>query len=167
MARSMPRNGCGGFSNEAWGRVMVVRGETIIAVLVGVMFFCIASPPLARAQGAARADCRQPATQSEMNRCAGDSYRQADGTLNVQYRQIMNRLKGDAAAAKSLTAAQRAWIGFRDAECAFQGSATEGGSIHSFMMSSCLESLTRKRIADFTAYLACKEGDMSCPVPGS
>jgi uncharacterized protein YecT (DUF1311 family) len=103
-----------------------------------------------------------------MNRCADKSFQQADSELNALYRQITNRLKGDGDAAetlKALVAAQRAWVAFRDAECAFVGSGTIGGSVHPMIVASCRAGLTEKRIADFKAFLKCQEGDLSCPVP--
>ena len=111
------------------------------------------------------ADCNAPQTQTDMNQCAAQAWRRADAELNAHYRQITNRLKDNAAAIKQLTVAQRAWLVFRDAECAFATSASDGGSIRPALQASCEEQLTRKRTAEFKIYLSCQEGDLSCPVP--
>ena len=109
--------------------------------------------------------CGDKNSQTEMNICAADEYKQADAQLNTLYKQLQNRLKGDAAAAKRLVAAQRAWIGFRDADCQFSAGASEGGSLHRFVLSNCLTDKTQARAAEFKQLLACPEGDTSCPLP--
>ena len=58
-------------------------------------------------------------SQAELNDCYGNAYKKADAELNVLCRQITARLKDDKATTKLLVAAQRAWVAFRDAECAF------------------------------------------------
>ncbi len=77
-----------------------------------------------------------------MDECAAASFRKADAALNNTYRQIMSRLKNDENAKRQMTAAQRAWIGFRDAECAFAASKVAGGSAYGMAVTSCKEELT-------------------------
>jgi hypothetical protein len=47
---------------------------------------------------------------------------EADVELNVLYRQITASLNDDEATTELPVAAQRAWVAFRDAECAFSAS---------------------------------------------
>ena len=111
-------------------------------------------------------DCAHAPDQQAMNQCADRNYKQSDAALNVLYAQIGHRLENsDPDIRKRLVAAQRAWIGFRDAECKFATSASAGGSISPMLYAECADMLTRKRMDDFKAYLRCPEGDMSCPVP--
>jgi len=100
-----------------------------------------------------------------MNACADKAYEKTDDELNGLYKKIRQRLAADAETTKLFVAAQRAWVPFRDAECAFAASGVSGGSIYPTIYAECLERLTKARIADFNAYLACEEGDLSCPVP--
>ena len=74
-------------------------------------------------------NCGDLPTQSEINRCADKAYAEADAKLNVIYRQITSRLRSEEfqKTLKALITAQRAWIAFRDAECAFVGSDSVGG----------------------------------------
>ncbi|WP_246674613.1 lysozyme inhibitor LprI family protein [Mesorhizobium sp. B4-1-3] len=58
--------------------------------------------------------------------------------------------------------AQRAWISFRDAECAYSTAGSEGGSIHPTEMSECLTKLTNERIKQLTSDANCKLSDRSC-----
>jgi len=119
---------------------------------------------LAALPAAAQQDCPDD-SQAGLNQCAGDAYKKADAALNATYRQVMARLKDSEAAAKSLVAAQRAWIAYRDAECDFISSGVEGGSARPMIVAQCLEQLTARRTDDLKALLNCEEGDLSCPVP--
>lgn len=115
---------------------------------------------------AAQADiCESADDQATLNRCAQNAYQAADGDLNALYHQIRQRLSDDPDTYRQLRDAQRHWIAFRDAECAFSASLVEGGSIYPMVLDGCLEGLTLQRVDQFRQYLACEEGDMSCPVP--
>ena len=61
--------------------------------------------------------------------------------------------------------AQKSWIGFRDAECAFQSSAGADGSVYPMLVADCKTTLTNDRVEQLKTYLDCEEGDMTCPVP--
>ncbi|BBP71985.1 hypothetical protein PHLH6_39890 [Pseudomonas sp. Seg1] len=115
----------------------------------------------------AAVDCANASDQATMNQCAGQDYKAADNELNAVYKQIKERLKDNAEATKLLVDAQRAWIGFRDAECTFSSSGVTGGSVYPLVYSSCLTGVTKVRIEALKQYLKCEEGDMSCPVPGA
>ncbi len=110
-------------------------------------------------------DCSTLATQTDMNQCADRQVKFADAALNAAYRQIVDRLAGAGETRPLLVAAQRSWIKFRDTECAFSASGVLGGSIYPMITSTCLTGLTQARSHDLRRYLACEEGDLSCPVP--
>lgn len=110
-------------------------------------------------------ECADALTQADMNACAARAYEASDAELNQLYRQIEQRLGDDADARGLLVAAQRAWLGFRDAECAFASSGVEGGSAWPSVRAMCLDGLARKRVEELGQYLVCPEGDLSCPVP--
>lgn len=102
-------------------------------------------------------------TQADMNACAAKSYRVADAELNQLYAEVEKRLANDPDGKKKFIAAQRAWIAFRDSECAFVTFRDSGGTIGPMAFALCREDLTSRRIHDFKQYLTCKEGDASCP----
>ena len=114
---------------------------------------------------AVAADCSNATSQLALDQCAAAELQAADTTLNAAYQQILGRLRGDADTAQLLRAAQRAWLGFRDGECAFAASAATQGSIHPMLVASCRAGLTRQRAEQLGRYLHCAEGDMGCPVP--
>jgi len=84
----------------------------------------------------------------------------ADKALNSQYQETRKQLKARDADAVSedlkgseaaLLAAQRAWIVYRDTECASRGFQARGGSMEPMLISSCKADLTRKRTEDLKA----------------
>lgn len=110
-------------------------------------------------------ECDDAMDQTTMTMCAGKAFDAADRQLNADYQAILRRLADDADARKLLTAAQKDWIAFRDSECTFQASGTAGGSVHPMIVANCRAYLTNQRVRDFKTYLACEEGDLSCPLP--
>jgi uncharacterized protein YecT (DUF1311 family) len=128
----------------------------VIATIV-LAIFGLASPALAL-------DCKDQ-SQLGLDQCADASYQKADAALNRVYKEIVHRLKDDAATTKLLVQAQKNWIDFRDAECTFATSASAQGSIYPMEFSICLEAQTKKRTEDLRVYLKCEEGGLGCPVP--
>ncbi|MGN6550928.1 MAG: lysozyme inhibitor LprI family protein [Pararhizobium sp.] len=110
-------------------------------------------------------DCSKAQDQAALNDCARAALHVSDAALNDAFRQIKARLAGDPETLKLLVAAQKQWIAFRDSECTFASSNVAQGSIYPMVVDMCLDGLTKKRLADFRAYLSCREGDLSCPVP--
>ena len=131
----------------------------LASLFVGV--FCVTplvNPAIAQ-------NCGDLQTQLEMNDCAGQSFKRSDAELNLVYNDIRTRLASEQDTLDLLVAAQRGWIVFRDAECAFSTSGVKTGSVYPLIHAICLDQLTQDRIADLKHYLSCAEGDMSCPVP--
>lgn len=128
------------------------------ATLLAFAFLALAGP--ARAAG-----CTPAATQAQMNACAGASLAAADKALNATYARVMARLAGDKEGKQALVTAERAWVAFRDAQCGFETSAARGGSIRPMLAAICRARLTAERDQVLRAYLQCKEGDLSCPIP--
>lgn len=85
-------------------------------------------------------------TQSEMNETSNSEYKTADAELNKVYKQLISIL--DQKEKLLLIQAEKDWIKFRDSHCKFEAAQYEGGSIKPLIYSTCLEELTRKRIAE-------------------
>ncbi|MCX8999733.1 lysozyme inhibitor LprI family protein [Rhizobiaceae bacterium BDR2-2] len=105
--------------------------------------------------------------QTTMNNCALQAYQASDAELNRLFHEIRKRLGDDPDKRQLLRGAERTWVAFRDAECDFTASAVTGGSAYPMVYDMCLNDLTQQRIRQFQQYLACEEGDMSCPVPSA
>lgn len=125
---------------------MLARGQggpLLVAVLL--MF----AAPLA----AEDVDCENAFTQHAMNRCAHQSYLQADHALNDAYQQAVSAAQamdeylaeGDIAAETLLRDAQRAWITYRDKACEVESLLFRGGSMQPLIYSTCLERETQSR----------------------
>ena len=114
---------------------------------------------------AAAADCGAAKTQAALDACAGGASAKADTALNLVYKSVVARLKSEDDAKTALVSAQKAWIGFRDAECDFEASGSIGGSIHPMIVGQCRTKLTQARTAALRQMLSCGEGDLGCPLP--
>ncbi|MFZ3618412.1 lysozyme inhibitor LprI family protein [Leclercia barmai] len=108
-------------------------------------------------------ECANASTQMEMNTCTAQQYQAADKTLNQTYQAAIKR--AEAPQRELLKKAQQAWIALRDADCAFIGSGTEGGSIQPMIVNQCLADKTNEREAYLATLMQCEEGDLSCPLP--
>jgi uncharacterized protein YecT (DUF1311 family) len=86
--------------------------------------------------------CPEAHTQLDMSRCADAQYRKADAELNRVYQQLVRASGGSDA---KLKAAQLAWLKFRDAECDYEASQYEGGSMKPMVYSFCLGGVTAAR----------------------
>lgn len=88
-------------------------------------------------------DCTTASATIELTLCADRTQREADARLNKAYKNGLSRL--DKEAASRLRAAQRAWIAFRDAECAYRNYENRGGSGENIGLLECLTGLTNER----------------------
>ena len=122
-----------GFGGAVCGAILLVAGDAYAG-----------DPPL---------DCKNAVTQTDLNICAGRDYEAADKELNDQYKktratmvtwdsQLEGNLKG---AEKALVKAQRAWIDYRDGQCAAEGFQARGGTLESMLVGQCKAKLTRQR----------------------
>ncbi|MGY3327307.1 uncharacterized protein YecT (DUF1311 family) [Mesorhizobium sp. USDA 4775] len=134
-------------------------GSIMRRILLSACLVVLAGTSIVRAQECDRSDD----SQQMMNICAGEDYQAADAKLNAAYQDLIS--SDDANGKRLLQVAQRAWITFRDAECAHSTAASVGGSIHAMEVSQCLTRLTNDRINQLAASANCSEGDASCASP--
>lgn len=98
-------------------------------------------------------DCKNPITQMEMTYCEEQELDAADKILNAEYQKARKAMKtwdADAegsfkGAEDALVKAQRAWIAYRDAQCASYGFQARGGTMEPMLIYGCQAELTRKR----------------------
>jgi uncharacterized protein YecT (DUF1311 family) len=130
-------------------------------VIRAVAVVCAGLMAAAAPAFAADNDCDQSDTsQTGMNRCAAKDADVADAELNQVYRQLGN--KSEAHEKELLRDAERAWVAFRDKECAYENIADEGGSIYPMSVANCLAEKTRARTKELKNLLACATDDKSC-----
>jgi uncharacterized protein YecT (DUF1311 family) len=115
---------------------------TVVGIVTAV--FLAAAPEVIAAPAAKPrpSDCFDTAViQPEINACAASKAAAADRRLNAAYREIMRFLEKEEQA--ELVKAQRAWIAFRDADCAFFSAG--GGSIAPMNDAQCRADLSEFR----------------------
>ena len=102
------------------------------------------------------ANCFQPNTQMEMNRCASADYQREDAAMTVQWRKTLSYMRKQDGElnlntdkrrnyADTLLESQRAWLRYRDAQCAIEGYAARGGSLEPMLIADCKARLTAAR----------------------
>ena len=94
--------------------------------------------------------CDDPQTQQALNRCAFQTFSQANRQLNTTYRRLLPNLSEQRR--RLLREAQQAWVTYRDRECRFYDSSAEGGSLQPLLRSGCKTRLTRDRIQQLDRY---------------
>jgi uncharacterized protein YecT (DUF1311 family) len=99
-------------------------------------------------------------TQLELNQQANRKLALANNDLHELHDKIVAGLTPPSAA--SFEMAQRAWATYREAQCAFEGMGTVGGSIHGMVVTDCKTRLTLQRVKDLDAQARCPEGDLAC-----
>ncbi|MFB2836737.1 lysozyme inhibitor LprI family protein [Floridanema evergladense] len=124
---------------------------TIFTLLLTIRSFGIVAPQLSTLQVAQQPNCKDPQTQVEINNCAGIEYQNADRKLNQAYQKLIPKLS--AARRQKLILAQRAWITFRDANCEFERSQFEGGTMAPAAQAGCMAQLTKTRTKQLEEYI--------------
>lgn len=112
---------------------------------------------------AADTSCKNPKTQFELSACAGKDAQAADAELNRVYGQLI--AKYDEPNRNALVLAERAWVVYRDAECAYETALSVGGTIHPMMVALCMTRKAKARTQELNEQLNCKEGDLDCNKP--
>ena len=118
---------------------------------------------LAPAAGARQLDCARADDTADMDACAGQDFMRADTALNALYKQMHGRY--DMANRALLVSAERAWIGWRDAECAYETGLSVGGTAHPMVETMCKTRLTNARIQQLRTQMSCPDGDLDCNRP--
>lgn len=102
----------------------------------------------------------QAQSQAEMNTQADRDFARADKQLNAAYAALLATISADGKT--SLRDAERAWLAFRDKECAFESLGSAGGSVQPMVIAQCRQRLTEARIKDIEQQSHCEEGDVAC-----
>ena len=88
--------------------------------------------------------CTTRANQLELTQCADRELAKSDALLNQTYRKLVADL--DDEHRPLLQKAQRAWVGFRDADCDLDASVALGGSMHGMLVADCRAAMTGERV---------------------
>ncbi|HEY9300882.1 MAG TPA: lysozyme inhibitor LprI family protein [Phormidium sp.] len=124
---------------------------TFFTLFLAIRTFGIVAPQPSAVQVAQQPNCKAPQTQAEINACVGIEYKNADKRLNQVYQQLIPKLS--ATRRQKLILAQMAWISFRDANCEFERSQFEGGTMAPATQTGCMTQLTNTRTAQLKQYI--------------
>ena len=132
-----------------------------IAALAAIMMLSVTGLRAEEPRPYQVTDCGRFTTQMDLNKCAMDNLKSADKALNEAYQALMAK-QDDAASKQRLKQAQRAWIAFRDHECAFEvGPREGGGTIWPTEFGGCMEEITARRIRTLAQLR--KFSPLACP----
>ena len=90
-------------------------------------------------------NCKDRATQFDMNVCSFREYLEADIALNRGWASVEKRWKSSQEMWPVILGGQRAWLTYRDKQCAFWSKMYEGGTMASLAVNSCSLEITRAR----------------------
>lgn len=129
------------------------RLAVLVVALIAVVLF--AGVPV-RAQHMNQKDspCANIAQTAELAGCLAKARDLSDAKLNSFYKNLRKRL--DASDVERLTATQRLWIQYRDANCSAEQKLYEGGTASFPAYLACLEAMTRMRIKELEVTYAVK-----------
>jgi uncharacterized protein YecT (DUF1311 family) len=133
-----------GVSERLEGAMKIGQSGLIILALA------VTAPGVGLAQAPKKTpSCEETAqTQSDLTACAISGAQAADRRLNHAYREVLRYVDGDPQA--KLVAAERAWIAFRDADCAFWGAG--GGTIAPMNEANCRATLSNARAKELDTW---------------
>ncbi|MEO1688933.1 MAG: lysozyme inhibitor LprI family protein, partial [Pseudomonadota bacterium] len=72
-------------------------------------------------------DCAEAPTQAQLSACAADALQEAENRLSRFHDALSTRVSDLGRA--QLSAAQDAWLSYRDAQCTFEAAGLDGGSL--------------------------------------
>lgn len=120
---------------------------------LGLITLFVLPLPAQAQEDAPELDCDNAQTQVEMTGCASQDFDEADAALNAQYkktRAAMRQMDADfeadqRGAEEQLLKAQRAWVDYRDGQCAAYGFQAHMGTMEPMLIYQCQAELTRSR----------------------
>lgn len=128
---------------------------TLTLVITPCVAFATAKSDLAAIDARLKTCIDRNASNSGMVTCTGEAYEAADKILNSIYNAAVSNLKKPTKDAyetrtseetlKRVIASERAWISYRDADCALQGANMLGGSGEGLVTIGCRFSMTKAR----------------------
>ena len=100
-----------------------------------------------------------------MNRCSFAESQRAAAQLSAVELTVLRRMHGDAEGQQAFRDHEDAWTVSRLAECRFVARPVETGTVHAFIINTCIAGPTPERTRRVREYLGCEESHMDCPPP--
>ena len=116
------------------------RSAAAFVLCIVALCALLAAPAPGAAQSAA---CEDASSTAAMRRCEIARLKRADAGMSAAYRALSARL--DRRGREKLRAAQKAWLGYRAAEAAFQADSARGGTLAPLIAESVQADMTDSR----------------------
>ncbi len=109
-------------------------------------------------QAQAAKDCYSADADQDIAQCWTDTYDKADKEMNRVWLDTLKaardadkvfsptQRRAAASAADDLLSSQRAWLKYRDAQCAVEADYAQGGSLENVIRGECGAKMTQERI---------------------
>jgi uncharacterized protein YecT (DUF1311 family) len=99
-------------------------------------------------------DCKNAMSTPDINECAAIGQKKVEDKLNLAYQDKLKYFNDpeDAGTKKSLIAAQRAWVKFREADCNAVYEQWKTGTIRTVMFIECMQKRAETRIKELEDY---------------
>lgn len=107
-----------------------------------LVFSAITAPAIAQDWDCSKSD---ELPQQGMNFCASQDFHAADAALNSAWSLIRKNAIKRSDGVDPLLIGQRAWLDYRDNQCAAESLSFEGGSLQPFINATCRARVTRAR----------------------
>ncbi|MBS0408464.1 MAG: DUF1311 domain-containing protein [Proteobacteria bacterium] len=127
---------------------------------VGRLILVVGALALSATTNAKTQSRTQPQTQAGMNRDAGARLKASERQMASQIATLDGRYTPAQRAA--LRRSQRAWLAYREADCAYQAAGARGGSAWPMLVADCKADRTETRVNDLKQQVECQEGDLAC-----
>lgn len=117
-----------------------------VLIVVALLLAGVAASAQQQKEKEKESPCAEAGTQYEMNQCAHKEFTTADAELNKVYAQLVSKL--DVKRRARLKESELAWIKYRDANCEYESSEYEGGTMRPMVHSFCLARMTAARTGE-------------------
>lgn len=144
--------------------------QIILVILLAICSASFASPDAALLETSRRTSLPQESvekslkncdqSQSDMNTCAEYDFVKADLELSQVYETLS--LRTEERDPQKLHAAQQVWLQWRDANCEYEASDLEGGSLMPLVALNCQSRVTKDRTEWVLEMLSCTSTHGEC-----
>ena len=116
----------------------------------------------ARADEKLNCDDSTNMNQSQMNMCWYQEFAKADAALNEIWPEVkvfaksldQDASEGDQTGADALLKSQRAWLVYREQQCALESFTSRGGSMQPMLNTGCKTALTNARVSELKNFIS-------------
>lgn len=129
-------------------------------MLRALFLLTLIAPTAAHAGASTNIDCSAARASAEVEHCAALAQQKTEEALNVTYKTLVTELSRPdteqdhyTAYRKQLLVAQRAWIAFRDADCAAQHEMHRTSAIGNTLLLNCKQQRAEQRIKELQNYV--------------